>query len=254
MANLAALTDPNAVLQAIRELDDLGREAFLAKYGYGEAREFWLLHNGERYDSKAIVGVAFKYQKGIGQALDREDFSGGSATVQKALERLGFEVEVDGVRSGKPRTNRKAIEPEDGDTEPFDPKNARDARKRVLRAIKARRGQPQFRKKLIDVYQGRCAVTGCDVVDILEAAHITPYLGPQTNHVTNGLLLRTDLHTLFDAGLIAVEPKTKEVLVAATIKDPVYRALHGRLLRKTKTEASAPSEKALKQHRADCGW
>lgn len=148
----------------------------------------------------------------------------------------------------------RTLSPEEAEDEPFDPETAHDAREKVLREIRARRGQKKFRDALIDAYEGRCAITGCDVLDILEAAHITPYLGPDTNHVTNGLLLRADLHTLFDAGLVAVDPKTKAILVAPTIKDPVYRALHGQPLRKTKTTASSPSEKALKQHRADCGW
>ena len=64
------------------------------------------------------------------------------------------------------------------------------------------RAPHKFRDALIGAYAGRCAITGCSVLDILEAAHITPYLGPDTNHVTNGLLLRADLHTLFDTCLL----------------------------------------------------
>ncbi len=50
----------------------------------------------------------------------------------------------------------------------------------------------------MDAYGGRCAVTNCDIEDVLEAAHISPYNGPSTDQVYNGLLLRTDIHTLFD--------------------------------------------------------
>ncbi len=253
--SLADLTDRSAVLQAIREFDTLGRDAFLANYGYGEAREIFLLHDGERYDSKAIVGAAFAYQPGVMRPLTNGEFSGGAATVQRALERLGFEVEVSGGRSGMGvKVNSKAVEPSDADEQPFDPKSAKDARQAVLRSIKARRGQRGFRDALITVYESRCAITGCDVLDVLEAAHITPYLGPETNHVTNGLLLRADLHTLFDTGLLAVNPDNEEVQVAPTVKDPMYRALHGKLLRPTTTKTSAPSAAALKQHWSDCGW
>jgi hypothetical protein len=53
---LSDLTDRSAVLQAIAEYDQLGRESFLARYGFGPARSYFLLHNGKRYDSKAIAG------------------------------------------------------------------------------------------------------------------------------------------------------------------------------------------------------
>ena len=51
----------------------------------------------------------------------------------------------------------------------------------------------------MDAYGGRCAITGYDVEEALQAAHIVPYLGPQSNTVNNGLLLRADVHNLFDS-------------------------------------------------------
>lgn len=142
----------------------------------------------------------------------------------------------------------------DADNLPFNPAGQEDARDKVLREIRARRGQRKFRDALVAAYAGRCAVTGCSVLDVLEAAHITPYLGPATNHVTNGLLLRADLHTLFDMLLLAVDPDTMKTLVAPTIEDPAYRDLHGVPLRATLTKHTAPSPEALKQHRAECRW
>lgn len=79
--------------------------------------------------------------------------------------------------------------------------NDHDARVRILRAIKERRGQRAFRQELLKAYGGRCAITGCDVPEVLEAAHIMPYRGEHTNRVDNGILLRADWHTLFDEGL-----------------------------------------------------
>ena len=55
---LSDITDRDAVLQAAREFDTLGRETFLAHYGFGKAREYFLVLNGKRYDSKSIVGAA----------------------------------------------------------------------------------------------------------------------------------------------------------------------------------------------------
>lgn len=57
-------------------------------------------------------------------------------------------------------------------------------------------------------------MSGSTVVETLEAAHIVPYQGPGTNHSLNGLLLRADLHTLFDLGLLAIAAETLTILVA----------------------------------------
>lgn len=86
----------------------------------------------------------------------------------------------------------------------FDPADPKDGRKMIERMVTLRQGQPAFRNALMDAYERRCAITGCMIEVVLEAAHISPYLGEHTNHVTNGLLLRADIHTLFDRGLIKV--------------------------------------------------
>lgn len=87
----------------------------------------------------------------------------------------------------------------------FDPLNTQDSRTTAERVIALRRGQTAFRGALMKAYEGRCAITGCEIREVLEAAHISPYLGEHTNHVSNGLLLRADVHTLFDCGLINVD-------------------------------------------------
>lgn len=86
----------------------------------------------------------------------------------------------------------------------FDPADPQDGRKMIERMVTLRQGQPAFRNALMDAYECRCAITGCTIQAVLEAAHISPYRGDHTNHVTNGLLLRADIHTLFDCGLIKV--------------------------------------------------
>lgn len=131
----------------------------------------------------------------------------------------------------------------------FDPDNVNDARQRTLRAVVTRQGQAVFRQQLLQIYNGKCAVTGCSVLEILEAAHITPYLGPDTNHPSNGLLLRADLHTLFDLGLLAVDPNELRVRVAPAVQDNFYRSLHGIKVFVPQDEAVRPSYKALSQHR-----
>jgi len=86
---LAGLTDRQAVLDAIEECDQLGREAFLDKYGYGSAKEYFLRFRGNYYDSKAICGVACGYQHPDQGALGNDEFSGGQP-VQAKLGELGF--------------------------------------------------------------------------------------------------------------------------------------------------------------------
>lgn len=81
-----------AVLAAVAECGRLGRPAFLRRYGYQEAREYFLIHRGKYYDSKAIVGVAHAYDPKVGRALQPQEFSGGDTTVRRLLERLGFAV------------------------------------------------------------------------------------------------------------------------------------------------------------------
>jgi putative restriction endonuclease len=83
-----------------------------------------------------------------------------------------------------------------------------DERDTIIRAIKLRRGQKQFRDKLLKRYDNTCAVTGCKIPDVLEAAHIKSYRGKNDNHISNGILLRADIHTLFDLNLVAIEPET----------------------------------------------
>lgn len=135
----------------------------------------------------------------------------------------------------------------------FAPGNLRDARERIIAAIVRRRGQPAFRRQLLRLYCSKCAISGCDVEAALDAAHIVPYRGPETNHPTNGLLLRTDLHTLFDLGLIAIETKTMTVLIAPSLEGTCYQEYAGKRLNLPSDPATYPSLEALDQHRASTG-
>jgi HNH endonuclease len=72
--------------------------------------------------------------------------------------------------------------------------------------ILRRRGQEKFRKDLLYNYGGRCAITNCNVTSVLEAAHIRPYSDGGLTHPSNGILLRSDIHTLFDLDLLSINP------------------------------------------------
>jgi 5-methylcytosine-specific restriction enzyme A len=81
-----------AVHAAIAEFDRIGRAAFLEKYGFREARDYFVANAGKLYDSKAIAGAAHGYLPGR-EPLRASDFSGGRATVEHVLRTLGFEVQ-----------------------------------------------------------------------------------------------------------------------------------------------------------------
>ncbi len=67
-----------------------------------------------------------------------------------------------------------------------------------------RLGQGAFRVAVTDAYQRRCAITGEKTLPVLEAAHIKPYADDGPHLITNGLLLKSDFHTLFDEGYITL--------------------------------------------------
>ena len=381
---LSDIKNRQPVLDAIAEFDRLERNRFLKKYGFGPSRSYWLVHDGRRYDSKAIIGAAHGYARPDLGPLKAGVFTGGEASVQRKLEQLGFTIEVDyaadaggeltskrltpdavytrddlrnlfevtdatlntgvfrpkgtasiwlfiteektadrtqyrdrlegeilywqGQTSGRTDEliiNHQArglellvffrkrkyqhpgagfqylgpfdyvshkgsaptsfilqhqslrstiISSEEADNENFNPANVQDARERILRSIAQRRGQRTFRDVLVTAYDGRCAITGCSIRDVLEAAHIHPYRGPDTNKVGNGLLLRADVHTLFDCGLISIDVASMTVVVAPQLRDSEYGAFQGARLHTPKGLAQQPSKDALSMHRKAAGF
>lgn len=130
----------------------------------------------------------------------------------------------------------------------FDPHGQVQGRRLVMRAIADRQGQPAFRRRVLKAYAHRCAFTGCMVERVLDAAHILPYNGPATNHVQNGLLLRTDVHTLFDLGLVGVDPNTWSIVTHADLAGTEYAALYGRAPSLPADKRNRPSIDALTLH------
>lgn len=118
--------------------------------------------------------------------------------------------------------------------------------------VTLRQGQPEFRERLLLAYDGRCAITGCSTAEALQAAHIEPYDGRATNKTSNGLLLRADLHTLFDKGLLWINADYS-VSFADEVTDSAYRRLAGRALTLPKHNVDRPSKAALRDHRQEFG-
>jgi len=122
--------------------------------------------------------------------------------------------------------------------------------------IKPRLGQGGFRVEVLEGYQRRCAITGERTLPVLDAAHIQPYaqLGP--HELPNGMLLRSDWHTLFDAGYVTVTNDLR-IEVSRRIKEEFsngrdYYAFHGQPLKILPEESSQrPSKKYLEWHQAN---
>ena len=115
----------------------------------------------------------------------------------------------------------------------------------VLRDIQRRQGQGQFRAQLLEAYRNRCALSDWDVTDALEAAHILRYSCLAANHVQNGLLLRADLHTLFDLHLFAVDPESLKVTISPKLRGTNYEWLHEKQVRSVLPH-QRPSKDALR--------
>jgi putative restriction endonuclease len=144
---------------------------------------------------------------------------------------------VDEVAGGR------TIEAEDADEETAYQPRLTDRRDSILKAIRIRRGQRKFRGALMRRYGPACLVSGCVIADVLEAAHIWPHRGEEDNHVGNGLLLRADIHTLFDLNLLGISPESMEIHLHTGVKHGDYLALHGRAL--ACSHAKRPSREAL---------
>jgi hypothetical protein len=97
------------VVRAIEDYDRLGQEQFLAAHGFGRATAYLLIYRGRSYDSKAILGVAYKHATGV--RIGSHDFSGGIYGAAGVLRKLGFEV-----RDTRGTASRAAEDPAGGGT------------------------------------------------------------------------------------------------------------------------------------------
>jgi putative restriction endonuclease len=118
--------------------------------------------------------------------------------------------------------------------------------------IRPRLGQGAFRIVVTDNYQRRCAVTGERTLPALDAAHIRPYAAQGVHEPTNGLLLRRDIHSLFDRGYVTVTP-THHFEVSGRIRDEFengrdYYAMHGRYVQVPPRPDQRPDSEALVWH------
>ncbi|MGJ5813678.1 HNH endonuclease [Paludibaculum fermentans] len=119
--------------------------------------------------------------------------------------------------------------------------------------VHPRLGQGLFRVLVKESYSRKCAITGERTLPVLEAAHIKPYSMVMRHEVSNGLLLRSDLHKLFDEGYLTVDPQDRRVVVSRRIKEEFengkeYYRLEENVLREPTEPWARPSLENLEYH------
>jgi len=157
-------------------------------------------------------------------------FGHGQALWEACLDR-----DADGV-SVAPQISRAAGRPRYG----------------ASRMVSSRLGQAAFRLAVQEAYRRACAVTAEHPLPALEAAHIRPYGDGGSHDVSNGILLRRDLHRLFDLGLVTVRPDGIFTVSRRLRADPLcghaYRTLHGRPIALPRLRHERPDRDALQWH------
>jgi HNH endonuclease len=119
--------------------------------------------------------------------------------------------------------------------------------------VAPRIGQGAFRVLVTDAYDRRCAITQERTLPVLEAAHIHPYAVGGPHAVANGILLRSDLHRLFDLGYLTIDPDERRVVVSKRIREEFhngheYYPLHGKRILTPADEKLAPAQNHLLYH------
>lgn len=162
--------NPNYFLKKIKEL------------GIRSPRTHFIIFKNKKFGVKQVVHFSYylKYRK----AMPVNEISSTYSNFLSKFNTSEFYIERPEIRISS-NTNFKLNE-------------------RVKREILARQGQSSFRKTLLQAYNYKCCVTGSTILEILEASHINAYSKSEDNCVNNGLILRTDIHTLFDRGLIKI--------------------------------------------------
>jgi hypothetical protein len=112
--------------------------------------------------------------------------------------------------------------------------------------LRRRRGQNKLRENLFVVYGAACCLSGCQIRAMLHAAHLIPHAESGVNLTTNALLLRADLHDLFDSHLLGIHPSSLVVHLHPEIDDDYYQAFSGQSI-KSRVDNKSPDYNALEK-------
>lgn len=123
-----------------------------------------------------------------------------------------------------------------------------DERVRALVNNVRREQQSKFRSDVYSAYGGRCAASETAVNDILQAAHIDDFRGKKSQVVQNGILLRVDIHMLYDANLLGIEPDSHRIVLSDCVDLRDYEFLSGKRLRLPSDPMNRPDDELLDVH------
>jgi len=128
-----------------------------------------------------------------------------------------------------------------------------DEERRQTYARRVRRGQSRFRMALQQLYGTRCAITGTPEESVLEACHIIPHAKTGDNSLDNGLLLRSDIHVLFDEHLLTLANDGQRILVHKDVSASEYALLNGK---SPGLRPSTPDSHLalIRLHNSELGW
>lgn len=92
--------------------------------------------------------------------------------------------------------------------------------------INQRKNQSKFKLNLLKKYNSQCLISKIKIPELIEAAHIFPHSKSGQNNVANGILLRSDLHILFDCGLLSINPENFKVVISTSLMETEYKIFH----------------------------
>jgi hypothetical protein len=220
-----------SLISEYKALSDLGTEAYLEDRGLSKkskSRTYFFVVDGMYIDMKAPVRVVL--------AGAKRPNSFQSKAIFKALDSLGYNVIHDPTAKGGTPLAGNA-------------KGKESSRYSVL----ARPQQAKFRESVSYLFSKKCWVTSCEIPQALEAAHITPYAqsidDPMCDHVSNGILLRRDIHALFDAGLLKFLPENTMGLFTVQVDKSAasneYSKFHDKKIRYPKSKTAEDARRRL---------
>jgi len=125
-----------------------------------------------------------------------------------------------------------------------------EPRNQERRLTNVRNGQSVFKGIVLKAYNNACCVTGETIPELLEAAHIQEYRNFNSNHVQNGLLLRVDIHRLYDNNLIFID-NNFIVRVSSLVENAYYKNFNGKPIMLPKDEHEHPAAEALEFRRSE---
>jgi len=123
-----------------------------------------------------------------------------------------------------------------------------EPREDLQRITNVREGQSEFKGKILRAYNNTCCITGESIPELLEAAHIQEYRNRSSNNVQNGLLLRVDIHRLYDNRLIFID-RNFVIHISNLITSPQYTQYHGKTIALPDLVNQRPSVTALEARR-----